>query len=157
MGDMKAPVAPDDWRIGCCCAGGGGGGADPASGLPNMLVNSPGGFPVAAGGAAEGVAAGKPDAAGNCGDASTPGPWGLKYRVNSPPLGASSGVVGAPCLGIPDWNIWVKAPGSCLGAACGGQSPSGFVAGRGELNMRVNSPPCEDPDDGDEGGGCGAD
>ena len=47
IGDMNAPVAPVGARTGC----GGGGGADAAIGLPNMLVNSPGGLPAEACGA----------------------------------------------------------------------------------------------------------
>jgi hypothetical protein len=39
----------------------------------------------------------------------------------------------------PDWNIWVKAPGAGLAEAGGGHSPSGWEAGKGELNRRANS------------------
>ncbi len=78
IGDMNAPVAPEDCGnagcIGCC----GGGGADAASGLPNMLVNSPGGLPADAWGADCGGGGGNPEDAGNCGDGLLPGAGDLK-------------------------------------------------------------------------------
>jgi len=77
IGDMNAPVAPVGWLIGWLIGCGGGGEPEAAIGLPNMLVNSPGGLPAGPCGAA-GVGAGKPDGVGNCGACSPPGGGDLK-------------------------------------------------------------------------------
>lgn len=102
------------------------GGADPAVGLPNMLVNSPGFCAAGAGWAASGGAPGNPWAEGNCGGG-LPGAGALKNRVNSPPpWDGAAGCGGVPGAAPPPpaWNICVKAPGVGLAAAGGGQSPS---------------------------------
>jgi len=161
-GALKAPVAPP---IGDPKEGDGDGdgdgdgfgaegeGGSPAPG-PNMLVNSPGGFPAGVG--ADGVGAcGNPDADGNC-CGRPPGGSGRKARVNSPSAPCGSGRLGVLEPAWPELNICVKAPGSDRGGVGGGQSPSGRFDGKDELNILVNSL-CPWSAGCCGGGACGAD
>jgi hypothetical protein len=85
-----------------------GGVAEPAAGLPNMLVNSPGGRAAISGWAAGGGAPGNPEADGNCGAGAPPGGGDLKNCVNSPAWrGDCGGLADVPAAGVPApaWNI----------------------------------------------------